>query len=255
VPGVEPKPEPVPLPPMKVKKQLQQCLCAQPAGRCINPCALVRCASPNCGADQKIVTKPGECCPSCASNTDCSTVKCASPNCGPNQKIVTKPGECCSSCAPTTTECLPVKCPIALSSRSNYREPLPVLNVKGVCPTACLCTEVVKVQIVPPTAKTIDEITNTVKMATGSADVTVVKNGNTFEVTIKGDADATENTTNTQKSFADATQSKLTATGSLGQVAVLPNDLVTEATGPVSGAGVVTLGSLVVALLVATIAL
>jgi len=271
-------PQPLPLPPAKQKKQIVACLCAKPLpGVCTPGCncpdLVAECqksggkwqyavpggpAVPPQEMKQKKQVAPPVC--SCAAPAGqcikpdpnpCALVRCASPNCGPNQKIVTKPGECCPGCE--STNCLPIKCPVSLASRSNCREPLPVINAKGVCPTACLCTEVVKLQLVPPIPQTIDQITNTVKMATGSADVVVVKNGNTFEVTIKGDTDANENTTNTQKSFADATQSKLTAAGSLGQVAVLPNDVVTDATGSSSSSSLVSLASIVVALLIASL--
>lgn len=219
VPPTEPKPVPGPglLPPTDTKQK--RCSCAAPSGVCMkpepNPCALVKCASPNCGANQKIVTKPGECCPTCQ----------------------------------TIGDCLPVKCPL-LAARSNCRQPLPVADAKGVCPTLCLCTEIVKLKITPTDMITVETLTDKIKSVTGATDVTVVKMGSSFEVTVKGDTTINENSTNSQQAFADATSSKLTASGSLGQVAVIPNDVVTDAAAS-SSASLVSIASFAVVLLAA----
>jgi hypothetical protein len=127
-------------------------------------------------------------------------------------------------------------------------------DARGVCPTACVCSEYVKLTVTPGDAKTVEQIADAVKMVTGASDVTVVKKGNTFEVTVKGDAEVDSNSSevNTKQSFADATSSKLSASGAVGQVEVV-QDVLTDATADRSSASIVTLGSLALAVIVAAL--
>jgi hypothetical protein len=90
----ETKPQPVPLPGGEVKPfpggeavppKQKRCSCAAPAGTCVKydaDCfvAVVACCGDSLAHDT-------------LRNNPCALVKCASPNCGPNEKIVTKAGK------------------------------------------------------------------------------------------------------------------------------------------------------------------
>ena len=67
---------------------------------CQPDCFLVGCAGLNCGPNDIIGTKPGECCQSCIPQRNCTDIACDVIECFENEISIVPDGECCPICVP-----------------------------------------------------------------------------------------------------------------------------------------------------------
>ncbi len=72
-------------------------------------CSVIRCLTPVCNPEDRVVTPPGQCCSICVPDVDCSAVFCPKRLCEEGETLEVPKGKCCPVCVPGV-DCSAVVC-------------------------------------------------------------------------------------------------------------------------------------------------
>ena len=110
--------------------------CKTLATRTPRNCQNVRCRARRCGRGQRLVNRPGHCCPVCVGAVDrrCEMVSCPRVRCSRGSYLRRARGQCCPTCT-RSVRCLTVQCP-KITCKRGYKYTVDVGSCCGRCVSA-----------------------------------------------------------------------------------------------------------------------